>query len=77
MKVDLIDLIFLAIGVWLVYYIYSLQNKNHELQSIINEQDTVLESQRIYIREVNKMLGINPYLYQEGPQSKKQSKRLI
>lgn len=77
MKVDLIDLIFLAIGVWLVYYIYSLQNKNHELQSIINEQDTVLESQRIYIREVNKMLGINPYLYQEYSQPKKQSKRLI
>jgi hypothetical protein len=77
MKIDLIDLIFLAIGAWLVYYIYSLQNKNHELQSIINEQDTVLESQRIYIREVNKMLGINPYLYQEGSQPKKQSKRLI
>lgn len=77
MKVDLIDLIFLAIGVWVVYYIYSLQNKNHELQSIINEQDTVLESQRIYIREVNKMLGINPHLYQEYSQPKTQSKRLI
>ena len=73
MKIDLIDLIFLAIGAWVVYYIYSLQNANNELQSIIDSQNTVLESQRIYIHEVNKILGINPYLYQEYSQPKKQN----
>ena len=63
MKISIVDLFFLIVGASLWYYIYNLQQKNEELESIIYEQNQVLDTQRIYIKEVNKMIGINPYLY--------------
>lgn len=65
MKVSITDLLLFAIAGYIIYYVYALQNQNNELQSIIDSQNSVLETQRIYIIEVNKMLGINPYLYEQ------------
>lgn len=65
MKVSITDLLLFAIAGYIIYYVYALQNQNNELESIIDSQNSVLETQRIYIIEVNKMLGINPYLYEQ------------
>ena len=70
MKVDLITLGLIAIAGYIGYYIY-IQNKLVEEQKqIMQDQFNLIETQRAYIFEVNKMLGINGQIYFYRPEKK-------
>lgn len=53
---------FLAVLV-VAYYIQSLESHCEEQRAIISTQRDLIETQDIYIKEVNKILGINSRLF--------------
>lgn len=71
MKVDLITLALIAITGYIGYYIYIQDELIEEQKQIMEDQFNLIETQRAYIFEINKMLGINGqiYFYQPKQQS--------
>lgn len=63
MKVDLITLALIAITGYIGYYIYIQDELIEEQKQIMEDQFNLIETQRAYIFEINKMLGINGQIY--------------
>ena len=67
MKVDLITLALIAITGYVGYYIYIQNQLVKEQEQIMEDQFNLIETQRAYIFEINKMLGINGQIYFHQP----------
>jgi len=63
MAVDFKNLILFAIVAYVGYYIYSQSELIQDQQSIMEHQYNLIETQRAYIIEINRMLGINSQIY--------------
>lgn len=66
MKDNLLHFIGFLILLSLFYFIDYKQTKEQEHSQIIERQRDLIETQDIYIQEVNKLLGINSDLYYQG-----------
>lgn len=73
MKVDLITLTLIAVAIYIGYYIYTQNELVTEQDQIINDQNNLIETQRAYIIEINKILGINSQFYLYQPNQKQDS----
>ena len=70
MKTNLMHfLVFLAIF-YLAYYIDSLQVENYDQLEIIESQKKLINAQSSYIKEINRLLGIDPNIYYIQPEIK-------
>ena len=70
MKVDLITLALIAVAIYIGYYIYTQNDLIEEQEQIMEDQFNLIETQRAYILEINKMLGINGQIYFYQPKEK-------
>jgi hypothetical protein len=70
MKVDLITLALIAIAGYIGYYIYIQDELVEEQKQIMEEQFNLIETQRAYTFEINKILGINGQIYFYQPKQK-------
>ena len=68
MSIDLKHLIFAAIVGFAAYYIYSQNTLIDSQKAIMEDQYNLIGTQRAYIIEINKMLGINAEVYWYRPQ---------
>lgn len=73
MKVDLMTLALAAISIYIGYYIYSQNKLTQEQDQVINDQNNLIETQRAYIIEINKIFGINNQFYFYQPNQKEDS----
>ena len=69
MKDNLLHFIGFLILLSLFYFIDYKQSMEQEHLQIIERQRDLIETQDIYIQEVNKLLGINSDLYYKGIKS--------
>ena len=68
MKIDIINLTIIAVVGYIGYYIFSQNELIENQKGVIDDQYNLIETQRAYIFQVNKMLGINGQLYYYQPQ---------
>lgn len=73
MKDNLLHFIGFLILLSLFYFIDYKQSMEQEHLQIIERQRDLIETQDIYIQEVNKLLGINSDLYYKGIKSADES----
>ena len=73
MKDNLLHFIGFLILLSLFYFIDYKQSMEQEHLQIIERQRDLIETQDIYIQEVNKLLGINSDLYYKGIKSTDES----
>ena len=73
MKVDLITLALIAVAGYIGYYIYTQNQLVEEQKQIMEDQFNLIETQRAYIFEINKMLGINGQLYFYQPKQQEEN----
>lgn len=73
MKDNLLHFLGFLILLSLFYFIDYKQVKEQERLQIIERQRDLIETQDIYIQEVNKLLGINSNLYYQGIKPAKES----
>ncbi len=76
MKVDLITLGLIAIAGYTGYYIYVQNELVEEQKQIIDDQFNLIETQRSYIFEINKILGINGQFYFYRPKEEQEDNPL-
>ena len=76
MKVDLITLGLIAIAGYIGYYIYVQNELVEEQKQIMEDQFNLIETQRAYIFEINKMLGINGQIYFYRPKEEQEDNPL-
>ena len=73
MTIDLKNLILVAIMIYTSYYIYSQNDLIESQKLIMEDQFNLIETQRAYIIEINKMLGLNAEIYWYKPEPKQES----
>lgn len=73
MKIDLINLALTAIVFYIGYYIYTQNDLIKDQEQIMDDQFNLIETQRAYILEINKMLGINSQFYFYTPQNEQEN----
>lgn len=69
MRLDFSNVVLFAIVAYVGYFIYSQNEIIKEQESIMQDQFDLIETQRAFILEINKMLGIQPEMYWYKPNS--------
>lgn len=67
MKIDYTSLGILAMVVYIIYYIFIQNELISEQKQIMESQYNLINTQRMYIIEVNKVLGISPDIHMYQP----------
>ena len=73
MTVDLKNFVLFAIALYIGYYIYCQNDLVDNQKTVIDDQYNLIETQRAYIIEINKMLGINVEVYWYRPKQQEDS----